>query len=231
MQSTPKHKKSLKIFSIVQLVLGIMGLIALFSVPFGTYELKSVYYYDYDTGITHYTYPIYSFLVGESSYTSAAATGIALMYLLFIGFSLFRILSPNIFGSSTLNRILTKCAKFAPLLGFGIIGFGLVALSGWEQFYSRINDLNYAWLDTGSALILVGGIIVIATGLVANRLSRPASPIGYGYAGYIAPQPGPSYQQPQVPVQPSYSCPSCGGPLTFVPEYNRWYCYNCKKYA
>lgn len=26
------------------------------------------------------------------------------------------------------------------------------------------------------------------------------------------------------------TCPTCGQPLTFVQQYNRWYCYNCKKY-
>lgn len=39
------------------------------------------------------------------------------------------------------------------------------------------------------------------------------------------PQEAPPIQQtPQV-------CPTCKGPLTFVPQYQRWYCYKCKKYA
>jgi len=27
------------------------------------------------------------------------------------------------------------------------------------------------------------------------------------------------------------SCPRCGGPLTYIPQYNRWYCYSCGAYA
>ncbi|MCJ7507060.1 hypothetical protein MUP05_11455 [Candidatus Bathyarchaeota archaeon] len=27
-----------------------------------------------------------------------------------------------------------------------------------------------------------------------------------------------------------YPCPKCRNPLTFVQEYKRWYCYNCKEY-
>ena len=27
------------------------------------------------------------------------------------------------------------------------------------------------------------------------------------------------------------ACPTCGGPLTYIPEYNAWYCYKDKKYA
>lgn len=31
---------------------------------------------------------------------------------------------------------------------------------------------------------------------------------------------------PQTPM-----CPTCGKPLTWIPQYRRWYCYNCRKYA
>jgi len=35
----------------------------------------------------------------------------------------------------------------------------------------------------------------------------------------------------QQPAQAqSQICPTCGGPLTFIPQYNRWYCYKDKKY-
>jgi sporulation protein YlmC with PRC-barrel domain len=27
------------------------------------------------------------------------------------------------------------------------------------------------------------------------------------------------------------TCPSCGGQLSFIPQYQRWYCYRCQKYA
>jgi sporulation protein YlmC with PRC-barrel domain len=26
-------------------------------------------------------------------------------------------------------------------------------------------------------------------------------------------------------------CPTCGKPLTWIPQYQRWYCYNDKKYV
>lgn len=25
-------------------------------------------------------------------------------------------------------------------------------------------------------------------------------------------------------------CPYCGKPATWIPQYKRWYCYNCRKY-
>jgi len=35
---------------------------------------------------------------------------------------------------------------------------------------------------------------------------------------------------PPPPPQAAQNCPTCGGSLTFIQQYNRWYCYNCKKY-
>ncbi|MCL5877380.1 MAG: PRC-barrel domain-containing protein [Candidatus Bathyarchaeota archaeon] len=48
-----------------------------------------------------------------------------------------------------------------------------------------------------------------------------------------------SYQQPAAqtaaPAQQQASsqplCQTCGKPLTWIPQYQRWYCYNDKKYA
>jgi sporulation protein YlmC with PRC-barrel domain len=39
----------------------------------------------------------------------------------------------------------------------------------------------------------------------------------------------PVQQQPAAQAQPL--CPTCGKPLTWIPQYQRWYCYNDKKYA
>jgi len=46
-------------------------------------------------------------------------------------------------------------------------------------------------------------------------------------------------QQQQQPVQTSSLseqstqplCPTCNKPLTWIPQYSRWYCYNDKKYV
>ena len=46
----------------------------------------------------------------------------------------------------------------------------------------------------------------------------------------------PAYQQPAQTAAPAQSaspplCPTCSKPLTWIPQYQRWYCYNDKKYA
>ena len=38
--------------------------------------------------------------------------------------------------------------------------------------------------------------------------------------------------QPAQTAQPTQPmCPTCGRPLTYIKEYQRWYCYNDKKYV
>jgi sporulation protein YlmC with PRC-barrel domain len=39
--------------------------------------------------------------------------------------------------------------------------------------------------------------------------------------------------QPQQQIKPEQTqpiCPTCNRPASFIKEYQRWYCYNCKKY-
>jgi sporulation protein YlmC with PRC-barrel domain len=42
-------------------------------------------------------------------------------------------------------------------------------------------------------------------------------------------QPQPVQQQRQTASKPM--CPTCGKPLTWIAQYQRWYCYNEKKYV
>lgn len=38
--------------------------------------------------------------------------------------------------------------------------------------------------------------------------------------------------QPAQDAQPAQStCPSCKGPLSYIQQYQRWYCYKCQKYV
>jgi sporulation protein YlmC with PRC-barrel domain len=45
------------------------------------------------------------------------------------------------------------------------------------------------------------------------------------------PQTMPAQQAPTTDSQSQQLCPTCGKPLTWIPQYQRWYCYNDKKYV
>jgi hypothetical protein len=36
---------------------------------------------------------------------------------------------------------------------------------------------------------------------------------------------------PEEGEGPTYPCATCGKPLTFIGQYQKWYCYDCKRYA
>jgi hypothetical protein len=66
--------------------------------------------------------------------------------------------------------------------------------------------------------IVVGGILGIAVGYYLWKRKPQAK-----YSTV-------TWTQPQA-TTPQYPCPSCNQTLTWVPEYQRWYCRNCKKYV
>ncbi len=40
-----------------------------------------------------------------------------------------------------------------------------------------------------------------------------------------------TFAPPPPPPPPTPQCPTCGNPLTYIPQYQRWYCYHEKKYV
>lgn len=73
----------------------------------------------------------------------------------------------------------------------------------------------------------VGFVIVLVVYLVV-RESHPVGggmPYGYGY-GYPPPGVPSAAGVPPVPAP----CPVCGGPMTWYPQYARWYCPACGQY-
>ena len=110
--------------------------------------------------------------------------------------------------------------------------------------------------ETGIILIVVGvvfivlgiffwpicglGIVLLIIGVVLAATAPPrAAYAPPGYYGYGAPPTVP--YPPQAPAAgmpvpgapPGYALPTChvcGSPLTWVPQYSRWYCTRCQSY-
>ncbi len=59
-------------------------------------------------------------------------------------------------------------------------------------------------------------------------LLKPEQATPVTYQPQVQQQPVQAATQPQA-SQPL--CPTCNKPLTWIPQYQRWYCYTDKKYA
>jgi hypothetical protein len=71
-------------------------------------------------------------------------------------------------------------------------------------------------------LIILGIVIIIAGGGLA-AIERKRIP--------VQPAETPETTQPAPTTEAhQFACPNCGGPLTFIQIYDRWYCHNCGGY-
>jgi len=145
---------------------------------------------------------------GDPQYYSA---GNAFLYC---GLLLFICSAIVVFAARKLSSNPTGHIKW----GVTILIFSVVILG---PFYVLITlglvHLMSSILGIGSLLGSIGGILAL---LYKPEMGPPQQPT--------------TWTQPPPPVSPQAytppACQTCGGPLTFVTEYNRWYCQNCKKY-
>jgi len=96
-----------------------------------------------------------------------------------------------------------------------------------------IITLVYAIIGLDAAKVFIAWVISMVFGFLFFSLGgylsgmlerRPFAMPGIFNLSRISRAPPPP---PTAAVQ---MCPTCGQPLTFVQQYNRWYCPNCKKY-
>jgi hypothetical protein len=86
--------------------------------------------------------------------------------------------------------------------------------------------------DNSQPYMILGGIgvvvvvVIILAFLLMRRKRAPASTYGVPSPAYAAPSPPP----PPARARPPF-CESCGSPTTYIKQYQRYYCYKCKKYA
>ncbi len=86
------------------------------------------------------------------------------------------------------------------------------------------------------------GLVLLIIGIVLMVTERPATQYYAAQYNYPPPVYGAPPSQPGYPGQPAAgappvgtpspaaSCYVCGTPLTWVPQYGRWYCTRCQSY-
>lgn len=101
---------------------------------------------------------------------------------------------------------------------------GMQVINGEGYLVGTVKDISFTIGRVGISLYIEGrdGSVkeipweeVQAVGDFVLLKQRPTEALGAQ-----GPQPA------QTPL-----CPTCNGLLTWIPQYQRWYCYKCKKYA
>ncbi len=129
----------------------------------------------------------------------------------------------------------------------GIIDFvwAGISLMSYVMVRSKVLPLAEAgrWAEMRSGMvvwIILGFLFgfVIAGILLLLAYMRAGELISTPVTAPLPPSPTPVSTATAVPPPPPTSskpeeklCPKCGKPLTYIKEYNRWYCYNCKQYV
>jgi hypothetical protein len=116
---------------------------------------------------------------------------------------------------------------------------GYVGITDFAQ--GELGDIVFVEIETvGEAL---GREEVFGTIEAVKTVSDMFMPVGGYLSGTLETRPFamPSFfdisrisrEQAPPPPPPTnvQQCPTCGKPLTFVPQYKRSYCTNCKKYS
>lgn len=142
---------------------------------------------------------------------------------------------------------------------FGFIPGGFAAGYLNFRFHQMGENMEMAGLSAGFFTAVVYTIISLFFSLVAAVMAQPLAGnvmIGWiigvlfafiflslgGYvSGYLERRPFAmpaifnlsriSRAPPPPPVAAAQMCPTCGRPMTFIQQYNRWYCEYEKKYA
>ncbi|UCE91209.1 MAG: hypothetical protein JSV90_07270 [Methanobacteriota archaeon] len=81
------------------------------------------------------------------------------------------------------------------------------------------------WIDMTMVVIVMLAVMVFGAAVQLTAISDKGEERRRATVSASAAAGGPA-----APMMPGRACPTCGGPLEYVPEYNRYYCYRCQRY-
>jgi hypothetical protein len=83
------------------------------------------------------------------------------------------------------------------------------------------------WLDMTVVVVIMFATMIFGAAFqltaIKDEARRAAAPMATAAVAQGS-------ATPYTPPVPGRTCPSCGGPLEYIPEYNRYYCYKCQRY-
>ncbi|MDH3365774.1 MAG: hypothetical protein OEM29_07230 [Thermoplasmata archaeon] len=78
------------------------------------------------------------------------------------------------------------------------------------------------WMDMTLIVVTMLGVMIFGSAVQLSAIKNKPATVMQARQGVAVP--------PMAPGAPGRTCPSCGGPLEYISEYNRFYCYRCQRY-
>jgi hypothetical protein len=142
-------------------------------------------------------------------------------------------------------------AAVIAVLALAVLLVVVMLFVAYQYSYRRVKDGDLAGSRGPTLLLgivgiftgfLVVGILYIIAYVVIGHAEDEVRSMGYAAGapgGYANPNPGayaarvPNYgavAYAPPPLATTMTCPRCGRPGTFIPQYGRSYCYSCAQY-
>jgi hypothetical protein len=132
-------------------------------------------------------------------------------------------------GAMALGNKPRKIPLLALYIVVGITGALMLLFIARVFSETHGGGLKLGYSAYTAILGVIGAFIAAAAmlGPVAKRAGA-GQPVAMGYPMHMQ---QPMMMQPPMMMQQPQGCPRCGNQLTFVPQYQRFFCQRCQQYA
>ena len=175
-----------------------------------------------------------------SSSMEIYSTLIPFLLILGLVFAILYLILNNV-TLAKLSRILPLILLIALMILYvvsivnSVVSLGDIMDSEDEDAMSDAFDSIFETILNPAFFFLLAGLIIARAG---GTMLWASTRVVHEYIPGMIILEVPGYQPPQEYPEEGVeegteesSCTTCGGPLTFIEEYDRWYCYKCEAYA
>lgn len=162
-------------------------------------------------------------MVGSAVFIFLARLGIGIVAGL-LGF----IVADAVTGSAVFALVIAVLA-FALTFSYIEVAIGIVT----SVVGGLLVGIGLLWFDASMLVVVLVLLAVMVFGAAfqmtalkeeVDRKQRVHA------ARYASPVAASAISPPEPPPVPARTCKRCGGPLTYIPEYNQYYCHKCQRY-
>ncbi len=169
--------------------------------------------------------------LGSAVFIFLARVGISLLAGILAFIVLTNVLPSTVSASTSSINLIGLVAGFIVFVVtfiYAEVAIGIVtAIAGGLLAGFALILLN---VDMTLAVIAMLALMVFGAALQLSLLKEESDRKRARRMAAASPVAASAMSPPAAPAMPGRTCPKCGGQATYIPEYNRYYCYHCQHY-